>query len=712
MSRKQYLGVITVLCVMVALAAGLYFAGGEQQTSSVPGPAPYTLRLGHNMKEDSAMHVAAQKFAATVSERSAGQIHIDIFPDQTLGNDYQMVDMARDGELDILLTPTAKLSSLVPAMQYADLPFLFASREDAYALLDGEVGELLLAQLQAYGLLGVTFWENGFKQFTANRAIHNPEDFQGLKIRVMKSPIIMDQFKAFGARPIAIDFHETSQALQDGVVDGQENPLVAIYNMGFYKQQSHLILSNHAYLCYVLSFSGKSFAALPADHQKILRDTARELTTFQRQESQAREVHFLEAIAASGTRISTLTQQQQQRFRRATAHIVESYRSLIGVEILAKTDAYLQAKYTNQAPLAELVIGLNADMSQASSQAGLAVRRGMEMAVAEINDQGGLLGNRVRIQVKDHAGMAGRARENSRQFAELPHLLAIVGARRSAVELAVGEPGPGVTAQAPAGKGSTPNYLFRMAPADGQVGPFLVREALQVSSRVALLLENTQWGRSFEAIMAAALAEQGLAPVLVDWVNVGVEDLTPQISRLRAAGAEVLLLVVGAAEARVFVADMARLGWEIPIIAHGGLTGGTRWPEANTERVDVRFAQDFSFQGAGQDKKERFAEQYRQRYQLKGPAAIQEPEALAHAYDLVQLLALAVQQSGTLQRSAVRQAMEQIPRYAGLGKTFTPPFTPRRHEALGEEDLFLAIFDRGAMKPLPRSRAVERGGLP
>lgn len=718
MGRNPHLRLILGFLVIGAMGAALYLAGCEGPQPPEQGPSFYTLRLGHNIKEDSAMHVAAEKFAAAVAERTSGRVRVDIFPDQVLGNDHQMVEMARAGELDILLTPTAKMSSLVPAMQYADLPFLFPSREDAYALLDGEVGDLLLSQLEHYGLRGVTFWENGFKHFTANRAIHGPEDFQGLKIRVMKSQIIVDQFKAFGARPIAIDFHQTYKALQDGVVDGQENPLVAIYSMAFHEQQSHLILSNHAYLCYVLSFSKKSLGALPADIQEILIATARELTAFERLETQAREVKFLEAIAKSGTEIITLSDEEQQRFRRATEHIANSYRSLIGAEILAKTEAYLQAKY-NQGPMDELVIGLSADMSRASSGTGLALKRGMEMAVAEINGQGGLLGKKLRIQPMDHGGMAGRARQNINQLRGLPHLLAVVGGSQSSVELAVLDLVaqheivylvPCATASAIVDNGYSPNYVFRMIPPDDKIGPFLVKEAVQASSRVALLLENSDWGRSMEKTMTAALASEGVAPVLVDWLNVGTENLYPQIGRIRQAGAEVVLLVAGAAESSVFITNMAQLGDKMAIIAHSAITGGPVWQEAGDELGDLRFVQDFSFLGPGSAKKKRFVERYKERYNINDLAEIHEPGPIAHAYDLVHILALAVQQSGTAEAGAVRQAMEQIPRYEGLAKTFSPPFSPQRHEALGEGDLFMAVFDEwGAIQPQEQRQSAETG---
>jgi len=357
MEQKQKVTIAALLLLLCIAALLMLLHKQGRQTASEEETrnkhSPRVLRFGHNINENSAMHLAAKKFADLVAQRSHGRLEVQLFPNQALGNDHQMVEMARAGELDIVLTPTAKLSTLVPPMQYADLPFLFPSRQDAYALLDGEVGTLLLAKLPAYGLVGVTFWENGFKHFTANKAIHRPEDFRGLNIRVMKSPIIVEQFKAFHANPIPIDFHQTYQALHDGVVDGQENPLVAIYNMRLHEVQSHLILSRHAYLCYVLSFSKQVFEQLDGELQKILVAAALELTPFERQETMVREETYLEKIQSSGTRIIYLTPAERESFRAATAHIIDDYRDIIGHDILEKTRQYLHAKYSAPAPAAD-----------------------------------------------------------------------------------------------------------------------------------------------------------------------------------------------------------------------------------------------------------------------------------------------------------------------------------------------------------------------
>ena len=170
------------LFVVVAVAVIWWLVSKPVMPESPTVPAPdgktlpevRTLRLGLNIAAGSALHAAAVRFSDLVGERSGGKIKVAVHPDQQLGNDDQMLEMARNGELDLVLTPTAKLSSAIPAMQYADLPFYFSGREELYAMLDGEPGQMLLSKLNAIDLVGLTFWENGFKQFTANTTDPQP----------------------------------------------------------------------------------------------------------------------------------------------------------------------------------------------------------------------------------------------------------------------------------------------------------------------------------------------------------------------------------------------------------------------------------------------------------------------------------------------------------------------------------------------------------
>lgn len=299
--------------------------------------AEVTMKFHHDLPEDSAQHVAAEKFRDLVAERTDGEIEVQIFPSNSLADDVQAVQQMQFGAIEGAIIPTAKLSNFDPAMQLPDLPFIFPSPEVAHQFLDSEVGDELLASLSDVGLVGATFWESGFKQFTCNNPVTSPADFEGRKVRVMESPIIISQFRALGSTPVPIAFSETYTALQQKVVDCQENPLVSIVKMKFHEVQSDVILSNHAYLGYAFVFSKKWFETLSEEQQDVLLETAREVTPFQREETANREAGYIEQIEASGANLSELSAESRGEFEAATRPVHEEFRERIGAELLDKT---------------------------------------------------------------------------------------------------------------------------------------------------------------------------------------------------------------------------------------------------------------------------------------------------------------------------------------------------------------------------------------
>ena len=308
------------LCLLV-LALGLLAPSGAAAA------AKWSMKFGHDMPEDSAQHVAALKFADLVKERTKGQVEVKVFPAQQLGTDPEMVQQAQMGTLEIVLPPTAKISGFAPQLQLADLPFLFPSKAICYQVLDGPVGDKLLALLESKGLKGVSFWESGFKQ---------------MKVRVMESPILIAQYKQVKANPIPIDFAETYNALQQGVVEAQENPLVSIVNMKFYEVQKYTMLSNHGFLGYAFLFSKKVYDGLPTDIQKVLRDTARELAPFERSDTARREAGYIERIKKGGSEIVEFSPAEKAAFEKAFRPVHQQFAKTIGEDLLKETYAQIE----------------------------------------------------------------------------------------------------------------------------------------------------------------------------------------------------------------------------------------------------------------------------------------------------------------------------------------------------------------------------------
>jgi tripartite ATP-independent transporter DctP family solute receptor len=324
---------------LTAVALGL---AGFVATPAMAG----VMKFHHDLPEDSAQHAAAVKFKEAVESRTNGEIVVKVFPSNALGNDVEATQQMQLGAIQGGIIPTAKLSNFVTAMQLIDLPFMFPSPKVAHQVLDGAAGKKLLGTLDKVGLKGLTFWESGFKQFTCDHPVKSPADFVGHKVRVMQSPIIMEQFKALGANPVPIAFTETYSALQQKVVECQENPLVSITKMKFYEVQSDVVISNHAYLGYAFVVGKRWFDDLSDANKKIVSDAAIEFTAFEREDTARREAGYLETIKASGTNISHLTPEELTKFQDATRSVHEKFADDIGRDLL--TPFYEEIKKASQ----------------------------------------------------------------------------------------------------------------------------------------------------------------------------------------------------------------------------------------------------------------------------------------------------------------------------------------------------------------------------
>ncbi len=297
--------------------------------------AQTTLIFHHDLPEDSAQHQGALHFKELIEERTDGAYVVDIYPNNELGDDTEVIQQMQGGSVHMAPIPTAKLSGVEPAMQLADLPFLFPSPEVTYEFLDGEVGDRLLEMMSARGFYGVGFWESGFKQMTCNARIEEPDDFRGKDVRVMESRLLIEQFRALGANAIPIAFSETYSALQQGVADCQENPIVSIAKMRFHEVQDYMVLSDHGYLGTAFLYSQVWFETLPPEHQEIFRETALEAGAYQREVSASEQDRYLEEIRDYGSvEIYTLTDEQREAFEAAMRPVHDSFRDEIGGDLM------------------------------------------------------------------------------------------------------------------------------------------------------------------------------------------------------------------------------------------------------------------------------------------------------------------------------------------------------------------------------------------
>ncbi len=352
--KNRVISIALVVVMVLALCVGLVGCGGSKANSSSSSNAAekpgtvYKIKLHHDLAEGTAQDQGARKFKELVEAESGGRIEVTVFANNTLGNDTEAAEMMQTGSLEAALLPTAKLSGFHAPLQVIDLPYLFTSREALYGTLDDEqFKSALFTPMESLGFHGINFWESGYKQFTANKVTVAPADFVGLNFRTMESPLIIAQFKALGANPIPIDFGETYNALQQGTVDGEENPLVSIVNMRFYEVQTDCVISNHAYLGYAFLFSKSYWDKLPDDLKEIINKCADEAVQFERQTTIDNEANLIKTIQDGGCNVTYMTDEQTAVMVEAMKPVHEQFRDVVGSDLLDL--AYqLTEKYGNK----------------------------------------------------------------------------------------------------------------------------------------------------------------------------------------------------------------------------------------------------------------------------------------------------------------------------------------------------------------------------
>ncbi|MQM38616.1 Solute-binding protein [wastewater metagenome] len=235
-----------------------------------------TLNLGHTLSDSSHYSVGADAFAETLSRLSDGKFEIREHPSGALGGERDMIEGLQIGTVDLVITSTGPLGNFVPQTYVLDLPFLFPDYETARCVLDGPVGQDLLDQLSAHNLVGLAWSENGFRHLTNSvRPVTEPADVEGLKIRTMENKVHMEAFRQLGAHPTPMAFPELFTALQQGTVDGQENPITVILATKFWEVQDYLSLTGHVYSPAVIIASPSLWAGLSSEEKQWFRKAAR-----------------------------------------------------------------------------------------------------------------------------------------------------------------------------------------------------------------------------------------------------------------------------------------------------------------------------------------------------------------------------------------------------------------------------------------------------
>lgn len=273
---------LIALLMALVMVLGLCACGSSQSAAPAAGDAAasgdkvYNIKLGHSDTVDNLIHVSLLNFKAYVEEKSGGKVKVDIYASEQLGSNAEMAEMLQMGSLDAMMMPQGQLANYAPKINTIGMPFLFPGYDAVYKVLDGEIGQELVADLANYNMIQLAYWENGLRQTTNSvRPINVPDDLKGLKIRTPEDKVTMAIFSALGASPAPLAFSELYLALQQNTFDGQENPVSNIHANNFQDVQKYLAMTNHKYECKNMVFSLSTWNKLPADVQELLLEAAK-----------------------------------------------------------------------------------------------------------------------------------------------------------------------------------------------------------------------------------------------------------------------------------------------------------------------------------------------------------------------------------------------------------------------------------------------------
>lgn len=297
------------------------------------------ITFGHNQPIESPEHAGATKFKEVIEEKSGGKIKVDVYPASQLGSLREQVESTQIGEIDITMQPTAVVTPFVDDVKIADLPYIWpANAEQMYAVLDSDVGEEVLATLEKGGFKGLGFWPGGYKLMTTkNTAITKPEDLKGLTMRVMESPLLIDQYKLWGANAIPVPYSEVYNSLQQGMVDGQENPLQTIFLNNYHEVQGNIIQTYHGAMTYLLMANQSWFDGLDANVQELILEADEQGKNVARQVLKETEDDYRQKIQDSGVDFYELTPEEIAVFREVSEPFHEkAYNASGQAELLQK----------------------------------------------------------------------------------------------------------------------------------------------------------------------------------------------------------------------------------------------------------------------------------------------------------------------------------------------------------------------------------------
>ena len=299
---------------------------------------PRLIRFGYGLNEQSNQGRAVKFFAEQVAKNSGGKMKIRAVGAAALGPDTQMQQALIGGAQEMMVGSTATLVGITKEMALWDTPVLFNTAKEADTVLDGPIGQKVMDKLQEKGLVGLTYWENGFRNLTnSKRPVTKLEDLDGIKLRVMQNEVYLDSFKLMGANAIPLPFSELFSALETKTVDGQENPYNTILSSKFYEVQKYLSVTNHVYSPWIMTVSKKWWDQLSKDEQKVLLDAAKASRDFERQDTREEAAKAVADLKAKGMAVNDVSPQEVNRMREKLTRVNAAIAANVGMELWNET---------------------------------------------------------------------------------------------------------------------------------------------------------------------------------------------------------------------------------------------------------------------------------------------------------------------------------------------------------------------------------------
>jgi C4-dicarboxylate-binding protein DctP len=318
----------------------LILAAASVAALALAGPAsaqsPIVIKFSHVVASDTPKGKAADKFKELAEKYTDGKVKVEVYPNSTLYKDKEELEALQLGAVQMLAPSNSKFGPIgVKEFEVFDLPYILPDLATLRKVTDGPLGAKLLKLLDPKGMTGLAYWDNGFKQMSANRKLITPSDYKGVKFRIQSSKVLEAQFRALGSVPQVMAFGEVYQALQTGVVDGQENTWSNIYTQKMHEVQKYATVTNHGYIGYVVVVNKKFWDGLPADIRGQLDKAMKEATEFGNGQSAKENDEALEAIRKSGkTEIITLTSDQDAAMRKAMEPVYKDVASRVGQPLI------------------------------------------------------------------------------------------------------------------------------------------------------------------------------------------------------------------------------------------------------------------------------------------------------------------------------------------------------------------------------------------